>query len=77
MDFKKVLRLILAGDLSDVAISQVCDAHRTTVAKYRGKIRDRPLILDEIDALSVEALREFLDLKRQLPPTNGRNRTGL
>ena len=68
MDFKKVLRLIVAGDLSDVAISRVCDAHRTTVAKYRGKIRDRPLNLDEIDGLSVEALRELLDLKRQLPP---------
>lgn len=69
MDFKKVLRLIVIGDLSDVAISQVCAAHRTTVAKYRRKLHDHPLGLEQIDELTVDALRAVLGLKRQ-PPSN-------
>ncbi len=68
MDFKKVMRLILTGDLSDVAIGDVCNIHRTTVAKYRRQNRDHPINLDQIDNLSVDALRDILNLKRQLPP---------
>ncbi len=69
MDFKKALRLIIMDDLSNVAISRVCDIHRTTVGKYRSKLRNRPFSLAEIDELTVDALRNLLELKRELLPT--------
>lgn len=70
MDFKKVLRLIHEDDLSDVAIGRVCNVHRTTVAKYRRELLNQPIASDQMDELSVDALRETLNLKRQLPTKN-------
>lgn len=69
VDLKKAVLLIVNGDLNNSQIAQVCDIHRSTVAKYRRRLNAHSLNLIQIEDLSAKALSKHLKLKRQSPPS--------